>query len=103
MKKLRVILFIAFVILVVAMAIWGWMATAHGAQDSKTAPWSGTDVTVVEKIASEQGREAKPPLINTDQGDLLLFVFTAAGVAAGFIAGYCWRKLITEKKGGDKS
>jgi len=62
-------------------------------------PWTGVDEAVIEKIAREHGREAKAPLINTDQGDLLLFVFLAAGVVAGFGAGYWWRMLVIEKKG----
>ncbi len=59
--------------------------------------WQGVDESVVEKYAKEQGREAKKPLINTDQGDLLLFVFLVAGTAAGFAAGYFWRILMVEK------
>lgn len=55
--------------------------------------WPGVDESVVEKYAKEHGREAKAPLINTDQGDLLLFVFLLAGAAGGFTAGYCWREL----------
>jgi len=61
-------------------------------------PWVGVDEAVVEKIAKEHGREAKQPLLNTDQGDLLLFAFLAAGAVGGFAAGYCWRALVTEKK-----
>lgn len=64
-------------------------------------PWTGVDEAVVEKIAGEHGRKARPSLINTDQGDLLLFVFLIGGVIGGFIAGYCWRALV--KKGPDKS
>lgn len=64
--------------------------------------WQGVDDAVVEKIAKEHGREAMKPFINTDQGDLLLFVFLAAGAAGGFIAGYSWRVLITEKKSSKK-
>src|SRR5512138_2695637 len=60
-------------------------------------PWTGVDEAVVEKIAKEHGREAKPPLINTE-GDLLLFVFLVAGVVAGFAGGYYWRLLVSEKK-----
>jgi hypothetical protein len=60
--------------------------------------WKGVDEAVVEKVAAEHGREAKSPLINTDQGDLLLFVFLLAGVAGGFAAGYFWRQLVSEKK-----
>ncbi len=57
------------------------------------AAWSGVDESVVEKYAKEHGREAKEPLINTDKGDLLLFVFLLAGAAGGFAAGYYWRTL----------
>lgn len=60
--------------------------------------WGGVDESVVEKYAEEHGREAREPLINTDQGDLLLFVFLLAGTVGGFIAGYCWRTLMKEKK-----
>jgi cobalt/nickel transport system permease protein len=59
--------------------------------------WPGVDETVVEKYAKEHGREARDPLVNTDQGDLLLFVFLIAGTAAGFAAGYYWRILMVEK------
>jgi hypothetical protein len=60
-------------------------------------PWTGVDEAVVEKVAKEHGREARTPLINTDQGDLLLFMFLIAGVVGGFAAGYYWRAL-TEKR-----
>ena len=59
--------------------------------------WPGVDESVVEKYAKEHGREAAEPLINTDQGDLLLFVFLLAGTAGGFMAGYYWRVLLTTK------
>ena len=62
-------------------------------------PWTGVDEAVVEKIAREHGREAKPSLLNTDQGDLLLFVFLLGGAVGGFAAGYYWRQLIHDKKG----
>ncbi len=59
--------------------------------------WPGVDESVVEKYAKEHGREAREPFINTDQGDLLLFVFLLAGAVGGFIGGYYWRILIIEK------
>ena len=59
--------------------------------------WPGVDESVVEKFASERGREAHSPLINTDQGDLLLFVFLLAGTIGGFAAGYSWRMLLEGK------
>ncbi len=61
--------------------------------------WPGVDEAVVEKFAKEHGREAAAPLIDKDQGDLLLFLFLLAGAAGGFAAGYCWRMLLTEKRG----
>lgn len=61
-------------------------------------PWVGVDEAVVEKIAREHGREARQPLINTDKGDLLLFVFLVAGAVGGFVGGYYWRALVKEKK-----
>lgn len=60
--------------------------------------WPGVDEAVVEKIAGEHGRHAREPLINTDQGDLLLFVFLLAGTTGGFAAGYYWR-MLTERSG----
>lgn len=103
MKSLSAKLFAIFTIAVVAVAIWGWVALFnHGAQGTE-AQWSGVDETVVEKYASEAGRPASKPLINTDRGDMLLFFFTIAGAAGGFVAGYCWRKLTTEKTTKGKS
>jgi hypothetical protein len=55
--------------------------------------WSGVDETVVEKFAEEYGRPGKDPVINTDQGDLLLFMFLIGGLIGGFAAGYYWRML----------
>ncbi len=61
--------------------------------------WPGIDKSVIEKIANEQGREARSPMINTEQGDLLLFVFLIAGAAGGFAAGYYWKSLLVNKAG----
>lgn len=80
--------------LLVAVLWCGVVLTGSAAAGEK---WPGVDETVVEKYAKERGREARDPLINTDQGDLLLFVFLAAGAIGGFAAGYWWRMLVTEK------
>jgi cobalt/nickel transport protein len=59
-------------------------------------PWTGVDEAVVEKIAGEHGREARKPVIDPGNGDLLLFVFLIAGAAGGFVGGYYWRLLVSE-------
>ena len=70
-----------------------------GASIASASPkWRGVDESVVEKVAGEHGRKAWTPFINTDQGDLLLFVFLIAGTAGGFMGGFYWRKLFCEKK-----
>jgi hypothetical protein len=68
--------------------------------------WKGVDETVIEKFAEEAGRPPWEPYINTDRGDLLLFLFLVAGAAGGFIAGYTFRGLFggrqTRGGNGDK-
>ncbi|HDN95071.1 MAG TPA: cobalt transporter [Nitrospirae bacterium] len=59
--------------------------------------WGGVDESVVEKYAEEHGRAAVDPIINTDQGDLLLFVFLLGGAVGGFVGGYYWRELMERK------
>lgn len=75
-----------------ALILIGFSGTAFSKE------WLGVDETIVEKYASEHGREARAPIFNTDQGDLLLFVFLLAGATGGFLAGYCWRMLVVEKR-----
>jgi hypothetical protein len=61
------------------------------------ADWRGVDESVVEKYAEEHGRTPGEPLINTDQGDLLLFMFLTGGGVGGFAAGYYWRTLMEDR------
>jgi len=58
--------------------------------------WTGVDESVVEKFAEEAGHPPRDPFINTDQGDLLLFVFLCAGAIGGFVLGYYYRVLFVE-------
>jgi len=60
--------------------------------------WPGVDEAVVKKFARELGHEARDPYINTDQGDLLLFLFALAGAAGGFVMGYYWHKVFVAGK-----
>ena len=49
--------------------------------------WPGIDEAVVKRFAEQAGRPAQDPLINTAQGDLLLFCFLMAGLVGGFVMG----------------
>ena len=53
--------------------------------------WEGVDKVLVEKVAAQAGHPARAPYLNTDQGDLLLFLFLLAGAISGFIIGYTFR------------
>ncbi len=59
--------------------------------------WKGIDENIVDKIAVEAGQPPRDPFINTDQGDLLLFVFLCAGTIGGFVLGYYYRALFVER------
>ncbi len=87
--QISIFKFQIFLIVFLLFAIHCSLFTVVFASDK----WPGVDESVVEKFAKEHGREAKDPLINTDQGDLLLFVFLVAGTVGGFAAGYYWRTL----------
>jgi cobalt/nickel transport protein len=84
----------AIVIGILIMAIAGSIIFAKSHEEG---PWIDTTDVVSEQSASALGRQATEPLINTDQGNMLVFFFTLAGVVGGSIVGYYWRKLMTDK------
>jgi cobalt/nickel transport protein len=75
-----------------------FLAAAPASATEEKPKWPGVDEAVVEKYAKELGREAREPFFNTDQGDLLLFLFAFAGAAGGFIVGYYWHKIFVAGK-----
>lgn len=83
--------------LVFLLVLCALLCGSFSALASEGQKWPGVDESVVERIAREHGREAHAPLIDTDQGDLLLFVFLMAGAVGGFAAGYYWRKLVERR------
>jgi hypothetical protein len=97
MKGISRILATGIVVILVGLAIWGWLILSSGVSEGAEGPWGGVDVTVIEQYAIDAGREAREPFINTDQGDMLLFVFALGGAVGGFTAGYFWRRLVSEK------
>jgi membrane protease YdiL (CAAX protease family) len=99
MKNIGAIIATVVVVIFVALAVWGWLALPRQAAEGEEGPWGGVDVSVIEKYAVDAGREPAEPFINTDQGDMLLFVFALGGAVGGFVGGYYWRRLISERVG----
>lgn len=83
---------------VLIITIAGLLLIGPGRMPGRAASWSGVDETVIEKFAEQAGRKAREPFINTEQGDLLLFVFLVAGMVGGFIGGYNFRILFPPRR-----
>lgn len=86
MKKRLVILFAGLILI----------ASPSAAEEQKEK-WAGIDESVIEKYATDKGREASDPLFNVE-GDMLLFLFALAGAVGGFIMGYYWHKVFVVDK-----
>lgn len=100
MNSRRWIMKVAFLACFFLLLLLGGVSSpVSRAAEESGGGWAGVDEAVVEKVAVEHGREARTPLINTDQGDLLLFVFLLAGAIGGFVGGYYWRKLLEGRTG----
>ena len=69
----------------------GWAAVWALAR--KTGGWVGLDAGVMEQVAGGAGRPAWRPFINTNVGDLLLFVFLGGAFVAGGVIGWLVRAL----------
>jgi len=74
------------------LLVFSPVAVSMGQEEEKKPKWPGVDETVVEKYAKELGREPRAPFFDTDQGDLLLFLFALAGGIGGFVMGYYWQE-----------
>ena len=75
---------------------------ASAIAEKAPSKWPGVDKVVIENIANKAGHSAREPFINTDQGDLLLFMFLIAGAVGGFVAGYAYRSLAKSPSAGEK-
>jgi len=82
--------------LVLMLLLLGALANPLCAEE-KPGKWAGIDEAVIEKYATEQGRQAAEPLFNVE-GDMLLFLFAVAGAVGGFIMGYQWHKVFVAGK-----
>jgi ABC-type cobalt transport system substrate-binding protein len=74
----------------ILVALWAFFFSLWISAD---AEWSGVDTTVVAKFAKKAGRPPSEPLLNTERGDILLFLFLIAGAAGGFVGGFYFREL----------
>ena len=87
-----------FLLLVLFLALLSGIAIA---EEVKKEKWAGIDEAVIEKYATDKGREAAEPLFNVE-GDMLLFLFALSGAIGGFVMGYYWHKVfVVGKPGGE--
>jgi len=84
--------------IVLILTVAGFLLAGTACPPGRAASWSGVDETVIEKFAEQAGRKAREPFINTEQGDLHLFVFLLAGMVGGFIGGYNFRVLFPPRR-----
>jgi ABC-type cobalt transport system substrate-binding protein len=73
-------------------------ASAAHATPEEPSRWAGVDESVIEKVAAEAGRSARPLWFEME-GDLALFLFLCAGIAGGSVLGYCFRMIFVERIG----
>jgi hypothetical protein len=76
---------------VVGLLRSGWAAV--WAMARKAGGWVGLDAGVMEATATGAGRPSWRPFINTNVGDLLLFVFLGGAMLAGGMIGWFVRAL----------
>lgn len=86
MSRTRVAALLATVLLLGMLVYLGTSDLAMPGADERV---SG----IAEQYAREVGAGPRDPYINTDRGDLLLFVFALGGAVAGFWLGYAWRGM----------
>ena len=82
---------------ILIMAVVGTIALSGDNIVREEGMWSDATDVLSGQAAGQVGREARDPYINTEQGNMLVFFFTLAGVTAGSIIGYNWRKLLAGK------
>ena len=83
------VIFVAVLGVIAAAAVWAivWAVAVSAGN------WVGLDAGVMNRVAAEQGRVAWRPFINTDVGDLLLYVFFLGAFVAGGAIGWIVRGL----------
>jgi hypothetical protein len=85
-------------VMILALVVFIGLITAIGISDLKMPGADEKVGAIANQYAKEVGVEEREPYINTDKGDLLLFMFTIGGAAAGFWLGYNCRDLFGKEK-----
>lgn len=89
-QKWKIFLVVGLIFLVVVGVLVFGKADYQGADVSVTA--------LADQFARKVGAGSRDPFINTDKGDLLLFLFAFSGLVSGFFLGYQWRSLFPAKE-----
>ena len=74
-------------------SVWLWLIHGHAASGT----WPGVDEAVIGRFVASAGSESRP-LLDWVHGDALLFAFLLAGLAAGFVLGYCARGALQQEE-----
>ncbi|APV45112.1 hypothetical protein Dform_01793 [Dehalogenimonas formicexedens] len=82
-----------FVVLIGLAAIIGTFLLASNNPVKDDGPFSDATDVLSGDAAAGAGREARDPLLNTEQGNMLVFFFTLGSLVAGGIIGKYWRQL----------
>ena len=91
--KSRQVKLVSFIALLLFIGVIVYMAFTYKEVTGTDDKING----VVAQYADKVGVHKRDPFINTDKGDILLFLFCFSGLAAGFYLGYNWKKIISEK------
>lgn len=84
--------------LIVALGVFGSAALSGQNIVREEGQWSDATDVLSGRAATEAGRQARDPLINTEQGNMLVFFFCLGGVIGGLIIGYNCRRLLVDEE-----
>ena len=91
-RKLRSWLAVTALVAAVSCGLWLLPRPAPNGGD-----WPGVDEAVIGGFVERAGVAEPEPLFAWLQGDVLLFAFLCAGLAAGFVLGYFARVAFVEQ------
>jgi|ETN01SMinimDraft_4_1059930.scaffolds.fasta_scaffold94885_2 uncharacterized membrane protein (DUF485 family) len=100
MGNLGKVVTIGISVAILVLAITGSVVLSENNIVRKQGLWSDATDVLSGQAAEQAGREARPPFINTEQGNMLAFFFALGGVAAGLTIGYNWRRLLAAEARG---